>query len=67
MNEKTVRAWIAKAESDWKTGRDEMATENPATDTICFHMQQCAEKLKAKGYKSCVLSIISSTYKKDQK
>ena len=48
MNEQTVRAWISKAESDWKTGRDEMATENPATDTICFHMQQCAEKfLKA--------------------
>jgi len=48
MNERSVREWIVKAESDLKTGRDEFATENPATDTICFHMQQCVEKyLKA--------------------
>jgi len=48
MNEKTVKDWIIKAESDLKTGKDEVATENPATDAICFHMQQCAEKyLKA--------------------
>jgi len=48
MNERSVREWIVKAESDLKTGRDEFATENPATDTICFRMQQCVEKyLKA--------------------
>ena len=48
MNDQTVKAWILKAESDLKTGKDEMLTEEPATDTICFHMQQCAEKyLKA--------------------
>ena len=48
MNELTVGAWILKAESDLKTSKDEMATEEPATDTICFHAQQCAEKfLKA--------------------
>jgi HEPN domain-containing protein len=48
MNEQSVKNWIIKAESDLKTGIDEMATDNPATDTICFHMQQCTEKyLKA--------------------
>ncbi len=48
MNEDTVRKWIAKAESDLKIGKDEMLTKNPATDAICFHMQQCVEKyLKA--------------------
>ena len=48
MNEDAVRLWIRRAESDLKIGRDELATEDPATDAICFHMQQCAEKyLKA--------------------
>ncbi|MEW6203586.1 MAG: HEPN domain-containing protein [bacterium] len=43
-----VKKWIIKAENDFKAGMDEMNTENPATDTICFHMQQFAEKyLKA--------------------
>jgi len=28
--------------------RDEMLTDRPATDAVCFHMQQCVEKyLKA--------------------
>ena len=40
--------WIKKAENDLKTAKDELATENPATDTICFHAQQAVEKfLKA--------------------
>lgn len=48
MNEDTVKKWILKAESDLKTGKDEFSTPEPATDTICFHMQQCVEKyLKA--------------------
>ena len=43
-----VLNWIKKAESDLKTAKDEIQTENPATDTICFHSQQCIEKyLKA--------------------
>jgi len=44
MNEDAVRLWIRKAENDLKIGRDELATAEPATDAICFHMQQCAEK-----------------------
>lgn len=48
MNEDAVRLWIRRAENDLKTGKDELATEEPATDTVCFHFQQCCEKyLKA--------------------
>ena len=48
MNDEAVGLWIRKAESDLKIGRDGLATEDPATDAICFHMPQCAEKyLKA--------------------
>lgn len=48
MNEETVKNWIIKAENDLKIGKDEMLTKDPATDGICFHMQQCVEKyLKA--------------------
>ena len=45
----TVRLWIRKAENDLKAGKDELVSENPATDTICFHAQQCSEKY-LKGY-----------------
>jgi len=43
-----VKNWIKRAESDLKTANDEINTQDPATDTICFHAQQCVEKyLKA--------------------
>ena len=44
MNNDIVGLWILKAKNDLKTGKDEFITEDPATDTICFHMQQCVEK-----------------------
>jgi len=44
MNEDAVRIFIQRAENDLKTGKDELATEAPATDTVCFHAQQCCEK-----------------------
>jgi HEPN domain-containing protein len=48
MNEEIVKLWCLKADNDLKAGKDELSTENPATDTVCFHMQQCVEKyLKA--------------------
>lgn len=40
-----VQDWIAKAESDLKIARREMEHEDPASDAVCFHFQQCAEKL----------------------
>lgn len=48
MSKERVKDWIAKAENDLKTAKDELNTEEPATDTVCFHAQQCVEKyLKA--------------------
>ena len=48
MNEETVKNRVEKAEHDLKIGRDEMQIPDPATDMVCFHMQQCVEKyLKA--------------------
>lgn len=48
MNEEAVYIRIRRAESDFKVGKDELATEDPASDAICFHMQECCEKyLKA--------------------
>lgn len=45
MNE-TVREWIAKAEADYDTaGRELDAIERPNHDAVCFHAQQCIEKL----------------------
>ena len=46
--ERLVRNWIARAESDLKIAKDELMTEAPVTDAVCFHAQQCVEKyLKA--------------------
>ena len=46
--EKLVKNWVARAENDLKIAKDEIGTEKPATDAICFHAQQCVEKyLKA--------------------
>ncbi len=48
MNQASVNNWIAKAEGDLKTGKDELKTKKPVVDAVCFHMQQCVEKyLKA--------------------
>ncbi|MHB1703246.1 MAG: HEPN domain-containing protein [bacterium] len=48
MNEELVKHYIMKADNDLKTAKDELETDKPATDTVCFHTQQCVEKyLKA--------------------
>jgi HEPN domain-containing protein len=44
VNRETVLLWHKKADNDLKAGSDELVTHEPATDTVCFHMQQCAEK-----------------------
>jgi len=45
MNE-TVREWLEKAEKDYATARRELAAqETPNYDAVCFHAQQCIEKL----------------------
>lgn len=40
MNEDIVKLWLRKADNDFKTGKDELSTENPATDTACFHITE---------------------------
>ena len=48
MNDELVNLWIIKADHDLKTAKDELTANDPATDTVCFHTQQCVEKyLKA--------------------
>jgi HEPN domain-containing protein len=42
----TVSEWVAKAEADYTTaGRELRATDPPNYDAVCFHAEQCAEKL----------------------
>ncbi len=45
MNE-TVREWIDKAGADYVTAEREFAAaDDPNYDAVCFHAQQCIEKL----------------------
>ena len=45
MND-TVKEWIQKAEKDYATATRELAAlEQPNYDAVCFHAQQCIEKL----------------------
>ena len=46
MLSETVRDWIAKAEADFATAtRERSAKDCPNHDAVCFHSQQCIEKL----------------------
>jgi HEPN domain-containing protein len=41
-----TREWVNKAEGDFATAQREfIARPNPNYDAVCFHSQQCAEKL----------------------
>jgi HEPN domain-containing protein len=45
MNE-IVSEWVQKAQADLLTSRRELAVQDdPNYDAVCFHAQQCAEKL----------------------
>lgn len=45
MNE-VVKEWIAKSEGDFATAERELAVaDDPNYDAVCFHSQQCVEKL----------------------
>ena len=48
MRENEVKNWISKADNDLKVSKNEIKVNEPVTDAICFHAQQCVEKyLKA--------------------
>jgi len=43
-----IGRWLIKADNDLRTAHTMMTVEDPPTDTVSFHAQQCAEKaLKA--------------------
>ena len=45
MND-TVKEWVEKAERDYATAKRELAAvDQPNYDAVCFHAQQCIEKL----------------------
>lgn len=45
MND-VIREWITKADGDFRTAQRELAAvEAPNFDAVCFHSQQCIEKL----------------------
>lgn len=45
MNE-TVREWLVKADADYATAARELTViEGFNADAVCFHAQQCVEKL----------------------
>lgn len=42
----TAKEWFEKAEADYRTAeREFVAAESPNFDAVCFHSQQCVEKL----------------------
>jgi len=42
----TVREWVDKSEGDYRTAvREFDVTDYPNYDAVCFHAQQCVEKL----------------------
>ncbi|MFH0980604.1 MAG: HEPN domain-containing protein [Planctomycetota bacterium] len=43
--EQQIRDWFAKVASDLKIAGTESRSAQPATDAVCFHYQQAAEKL----------------------
>ena len=46
MVSETVKEWIVKAEGDFTVASREMrARKSPNYDAVCFHCQQCIEKL----------------------
>ena len=42
--EKLLSFWKIKADNDLKTIENEFKSEEPVTDSICYHAQQAAEK-----------------------
>ncbi len=42
----TVKEWVSKAEGDYRTAERELHTSGvPNFDAVCFHAEQCVEKL----------------------
>lgn len=48
-----VREWISKAEGDFGTAGRELAAAEGNPDAVCYHAQQCIEKLLKAGLLAC--------------
>jgi len=59
MNEQTVKNYLFLANGDLKTAEDELNMQNPVTNTVCFHAQQCIEK-----YLKAFLTLIGQPFGK---
>ena len=42
---KLTKEWIDKAEDDFIVANREYKAKTPVYDAVCFHAQQCVEKL----------------------
>ena len=42
---RVIQEWLNKAESDWRTANFLWSADEPTYDAVCFHAQQCAEKM----------------------
>lgn len=40
-----VEQWVRKAEGDYRTAARELVAAEPNYDAVCYHAQQCIEKL----------------------
>lgn len=60
-NKETIKKWLFLAERDLKTAEDEIKTDDPATNTVCFHSQQCVEKC-LKAYLSAIAEPFGKTH-----
>ncbi|MFZ2089321.1 MAG: HEPN domain-containing protein [Desulfobaccales bacterium] len=50
----TIKEWLDKAEKDFATAcRESAAADEPNYDAVCFHAQQCVEKLM----KACLIYL----------
>ncbi len=43
--EEFVKQWLIKAQEDWDVVQILISNENPPASSVCFHCQQCIEKL----------------------
>ncbi|MCK4232864.1 HEPN domain-containing protein [candidate division WOR-3 bacterium] len=44
MKQNPFHLWQNKAEKDLLSAEKEFASENPITETVCFHSEQAVEK-----------------------
>ena len=43
--EEFTKQWLTKAREDWDVVQILLGDDNPPTSAVCFHCQQCVEKL----------------------